>query len=806
MSFTCSQVQVEGDVINDIGRDQYIVARDHNVVNLNVDDPNATLHFLAQKVAANAFLDAEQRFPPPNCYAGTRTRIIGELSEWIEDGSKPNRVFWLYGGAGVGKSAIAQTLAEKYVRTRLAAAFFFSRNDSTRDNLALFVASIVYQFARSDQLWPVLGPKIVKAIRSNPRIFDTTVENQFQRLIIEPCSLMIGAERENTSNVIIIDGLDECLRSSVDPPTAPTHKTVQSRPPHQERPQERLLALIRNVATSHIPTPWIFLVFSRPEPQIRCAFAPFGTILTELAMTSSPEARRDIRKYFVNQFAKLRREHPALQDEDASWPGNNSINQLVDRADGQFVFAATVIKYIETCNVFLEMPQDRLDTIIRIYVDSDLDSPYSDLDLLYLEILSFCREKWVKVQPILCLLATPHYNSGNNTFGIHWRSPSMIALLLNLKKGEVVTLLSGLHSVLHIPRDDGFDIHVAHASFTEFLSDKTRSASYHTLPMSEQGYYDLMATFLLCHLSALSFHYPSAHPQCNSTATLSSWKGMLESGLTQYACLYWHAYCTGVETPSPNLLAVLNGFDPYCAAAVLIYHFGLQFDLPWHKVLDWARPIRESINIKDFLKVFDAGKDYWDSINCPANTILLLPADRSSQMGLPLLTRANDKVFRRISHALRNDEDGQALLLGDIQDDTCWTVLQNLVKEDDLVHFKQLLKERRELFFPECNNWSQTPSPAMQVVNELFSGDPGSFDPLGSTNLSPAAMMMKGHDVELPLLNPTCQQLTLLVPALRSRSLPLLHEDYGDLEMSTQSNKRKITLSDEDITHKHTRT
>ncbi|ESK85033.1 nwd2 [Moniliophthora roreri MCA 2997] len=203
MSFIGSKVQVKGDAINDVGRDQY-----NNVFNLNLDKSNMVLQLLGEKAATNAFLDAEQRFPPPNCHQGTRIRILGELSKWIEGDSKTNRVFWLNGAAGVGKLAIAQTLAEKYVRTTLAAVFFFSRSDSTRDNLTPFVASIVYQFYKSQPLWSVLGPKIIEVIYSDPKIFNTTVENQFHKLVIEPYSQIVGAEQENSQNVIIIDGLD----------------------------------------------------------------------------------------------------------------------------------------------------------------------------------------------------------------------------------------------------------------------------------------------------------------------------------------------------------------------------------------------------------------------------------------------------------------------------------------------------------------------------------------------------------------------------------------------------------------------
>ncbi|EEB93812.1 hypothetical protein MPER_07488, partial [Moniliophthora perniciosa FA553] len=274
----------------------------------------------------------------------------------------------------------------------------------------------------------------------------------------------------------------------------------------------------------------------------------FGMVLTQLAFSSSPEARRDVRGYLVDKFIGLRKKYrQALRYEDASWPGDNSIDRLADRADGQFIF------------------------IFRIYVDRDSDSPYSDLDLLYHEVLSHCRERWEKAQPVLRLLATRRY-------GIHG-------------KGEVGMLLSRLHAVLNIPGDGDSDIHIAHASFNEFLSDKHRSANYHTPEMSEKEYEHLVATCLLHNLSTLSSHYPPSHPQCDFVATFKSWKGMLQSKIMKYSCLYWGEYCVGVETASPVLLAALNEFNPYCAMAARIEAgicHGVPLGFNVEKVVYWA--------------------------------------------------------------------------------------------------------------------------------------------------------------------------------------------------------------------------
>uniref|UniRef100_A0A0W0G2U2 Uncharacterized protein n=1 Tax=Moniliophthora roreri TaxID=221103 RepID=A0A0W0G2U2_MONRR len=145
--------------------------------------------------------------------------------------------------------------------------------------------------------------------------------------------------------------------------------------------------------------------------------------LKQLTVTYPPEASQDIQKYFVDQFAELQAKyHQELQDEDLLWPGDCSIDQLVARADGQFIFAVTVIKYIDTCHVTFNMPQTQLDIIFHIYINHDSDSPYSDLDILYHQILSHCQKEWKKIQPVLCLLVTHHYEYSDYHKHINWCS------------------------------------------------------------------------------------------------------------------------------------------------------------------------------------------------------------------------------------------------------------------------------------------------------------------------------------------------------------------------------------------------
>ncbi|KAK7033625.1 hypothetical protein VNI00_012624 [Paramarasmius palmivorus] len=452
------------------------------------DSPTEALRTLAQNAAPNACYDSEQRFPPPNCHEGTRHQILQKLSSRIEDKSKASSVLWLHGSAGVGKSAIAQHLAEKYARNgRLAAAFFFSRSDSSRDKIRPLAASIAYQFCKPRSPFrTTLGPAIIDEIRSDPNIFHASCEKQVERLIIKASSHVDPAEQENPPNVIIIDGLDECI---------------------DRAEQERVLAIIRAlISRSSSYFSWIILLCSRPEPQIRYGFnhQGFERHLETFDVNSLDDVNCDIHRYLVAKFAVLRMKYwYALEQDGPTWPGEDVLHQLVLRADGQFIFAATVIKYLDVDD---ESPQDRLDTIMRIYVEQG-ESPYSALDLLYHQILSTCRD-WVKVQALLRLLVTPHDtppNSDNDRDPLYyhpetqaqeaqkarevrkaldkWRSLERFSDFLNIPVREVSTLIIRLHSVLQIPDATDRNIQFAHATFPEFLADPNRSGEFYTPAM-----------------------------------------------------------------------------------------------------------------------------------------------------------------------------------------------------------------------------------------------------------------------------------------------------------------------------------
>ncbi|KAK7060876.1 hypothetical protein VNI00_000609 [Paramarasmius palmivorus] len=692
MSFNGSgKFSITGGAHNNVYGSQIV-----NNTGYSNSSPEDILRKLESHAAVNATCDSEARYPAPNCHPQTRVSILGSLGSWIEDTeSSPTRVCWLNGSVGVGKSAIAQTISERY-RSRIIGTFFFSRNDSTRDSLDPFVATIAYQCCTSEVLKDIVGPSIINIIRTNPGIFRTTHENQFCELILKPFSRAIFAQQQNLPNLIVIDGLDECT----DLPF-----------------QQRLLGLIDLAITFNIF--FTFLLCSRPEPQIRSGIYSAAFRCRLWCIDISGDCYQDIERFLADKFGEIRRKHwHVLRYEGESWPTPEVVWELTRRACGQFIFAATVIKYIDNLD---DLPQDRLRAVLSAEPGVFVESPYPAFDMLYRQILS-ASPKWDKVYPILRLLITPHHPD----IGHISRSPRTIATQFALKLGEVEMLLSRLHSVIHVP-EDASDIRVLHASFTEFLLDKIRSREYHTPKLSRTEQLDLATVLFLRELATFTSCYPPYHPSQSFGAAYNKWKGDCLGVVNDIIPLFWPESCMELEAPSFELLAELDIFDPYSVAAIMMSG-GSTLSVDWVNCLTWAKslkgpkPLEFIERMESFLRglhvgLYDTGTSSNEDLiienafrlvhfftgglipalgPCyplvlPATTEFCFP---ENWVVIRLAERDRESLKRiyGVYHSLGHT--AQRLFNLDIHHGTSHTVHQGLVKEEDLTRFKTIFYKR----------------------------------------------------------------------------------------------------------------
>ena len=366
--------------------------------------------------------------------------------KWIKwEGDLCSFVMWVYGPAGAGKSAIAQTVAEICDKEMiLLATFFFSRNDPSRSNVKPLIATIAYQITLN---LPDVRDAILGAVERDPLIFSKSFIVQFKSLIVEPLQPLIeaGFFRGPTSRrLVIIDGLDECSDPKV---------------------QRNIVEVLGNAHRQH-HLPLIFLFASRPEQHISLTFSTgvLPSVTTCIALDSSYLPDNDIELFLTDTFLEITSTHRLRAYIPPHWPSPDVLKQLVQKSSGQFIYASTIIKYISSIR---HKPQDRLDIVLGIR-PPQRDLPFAELDALYMQILTGVED----IDCVLDILSSKIFSEGCR---MHWGVPQ-IEEFLSLQPGDVELHLGDLSSLVNI----GFDqtIYILHASLTDFFVDPARSKKF----------------------------------------------------------------------------------------------------------------------------------------------------------------------------------------------------------------------------------------------------------------------------------------------------------------------------------------
>lgn len=359
--------------------------------------------------------------------------------EWSKARGK---VLWLRGPAGAGKSAIAQTAAERCGEEgKPLACFFFLRGDAKRSHGKHLWATLASQIYT---MFPEIRHSLLKIIGDNHSIFDQSRAFQFKKLVVEPLqALPLGV----MNVVVVIDGLDECQDAST---------------------QNEILLLIAETFRTSPSLPAQFLIASRPEPNIRKTFdhPDLRQITLRIDLSDSSDSRHDIHTYLHAGFADIHEKNEGMHSTAKPWPSDWVLNLLVDRSSGQFIYASTVLKFIGDENFH---PVGRLDAVINA---SDTRA-LSDLDQLYHQILSTCHPDNIDLLKIvLGMILTIERKQESRP------NCTLLDVLLGLGTGYTRVLLRGLHSLLLIP-DTSYPVTVLHKSFSDFLRDRSRSDQFH---------------------------------------------------------------------------------------------------------------------------------------------------------------------------------------------------------------------------------------------------------------------------------------------------------------------------------------
>jgi hypothetical protein len=368
---------------------------------------------------------------------------------WVNDPANEAQIMWMFGPAGAGKSAIAQSIAEMcFQQGKLAASFFFSRNASGRDNETQFISTLVYQLVLAI---PEVKDAANKALQDDPLLLSRSLHVQAESLITKPLNDLLTSGSDNgfqhpRPRLIIVDGLDECGQAK----------------------NQRYVLDVLSIVAKDLIYPLLFLVASRPEQVIRDSFSEESmcSITTRLALDDTYQPNTDIKRFLRSKFHKIMMSHPAGPDIPSGWPSDKDIMRLVRKSSGQFIYASTVVKFVEsTCH----HPQERLNIVFGL-VTPEIVTPFAELDALYNQILSTVVqiEKTLDIFTVLM------------SFSQLPPRPDILDHFFSYQAGQTRAILSDLHSILYIPpKDDRKEkIKILHASLYDFLLDAKRSGRF----------------------------------------------------------------------------------------------------------------------------------------------------------------------------------------------------------------------------------------------------------------------------------------------------------------------------------------
>ena len=410
---------------------------------------------LYDNIAAGAMHNSKERYDSPKCHPNTRKAVISDIINWISDHSKETCILWLRAPAGSGKSAILQQIAEHHYNSGgLAASFFFSRTATKRNRETFLIATLAAQLSTSI---PATKPLIEGAIERDPFIFDRVLSEQMVHLVVYP---LVHASLHPDSappwpTLLVIDGLDECNGGE-----------------HQSEIL-RILRVALLQLKSSLPTLYL-LIASRPEPAIAAVFDnELSDITHRLVLDDNYHPDHDIAVFLRSSFADIfRRRHarfPSMSALPQPWPPEDVISFLVRKSSGQFIFAATVIRFID---VDRKVPTTQLQLILDICESVDSSSfatnPFALLDELYSHVLKSSEET---ERAISIFGAIFYLNRANNS------TLEFLQALLRLEPEDITMIFWDLHSILHIPVSVKNPIYFYHASFRDFLMDRHRSGN-----------------------------------------------------------------------------------------------------------------------------------------------------------------------------------------------------------------------------------------------------------------------------------------------------------------------------------------
>ena len=316
--------------------------------------------------------------------------------------------------------------------------------------------------------------KLILEVAAQPPVTTLGIAEQAGRLLATPLRSVPHFHNSAATPplIVIIDALDEC-------------EDVAS------GAGETLLDILIP-AICHLPGHAKLFISSRNEGDLTHMFADlFARHNVDCAPLLLHEVdgsvvRGDIERYLARALLEVRKRRPFVPE---TWPTTEEVQSLAQLSDNMFLFAATVVRFIDDKRHY---PVERLQQVLTSVgqmVPAHDNSPYSSLDQLYLDILKRATdaedvEASINTRIRLLLAAVLLVNDDLTLRDL--------ALLVGVDLYVAGTILQNLSAVLTYPDPcdpDTAVVRVFHPSFADFLIDERRCKDlrFQVLELEHEG-------------------------------------------------------------------------------------------------------------------------------------------------------------------------------------------------------------------------------------------------------------------------------------------------------------------------------
>ncbi|KAJ6543136.1 hypothetical protein B0H19DRAFT_1268300 [Mycena capillaripes] len=442
------------------------------------------------------------------CLRGTRRAHIKTVMDWVhaKDIRGTKQIFLLADVVGSGKTALAHTIAEQCSHDGVLASAFFFEAKAGRGNPRAFVFNLARDLANRI---PEVSDNISRTLQKDPNlILSMPVSRLFNTLIFEPlvqCDI-VGPL------VVVIDAVNEAATAE-----------------------------LQKILGTQIPSlPGIVRVFvtSRPEWSI---LWDLGPTITPVDLGIHESANHEDMAIYVDIKLKEIASYHCLED----WPSPELTLQFLSRAEGLFIWVATICEYLlQAC-----YPDRMLDRLLETMRETQLP-PEKKMDALYFTLLEACNwddidfvDGYSQVMGVMVIQRKPLTVGALQQ--LHGPMPRVRAIVLPL-----ASLITGSTS-------DHQPVQILHSSFREYVTQ--RAIGHHRIVAKLHQ----MRLIALC-LGILNTVFSVDIPGCGYLNSRES-AGIpdVELNLTEeqwYAAEFWCAHLVQVVNPTEDVITALHQF------------------------------------------------------------------------------------------------------------------------------------------------------------------------------------------------------------------------------------------------------